>query len=301
MQHSSILKGYAAYLTLEKGLSAHSVEAYRRDVEKLMQYAEIRGWQFPWREYQLNHLEDFVKYLGELDAAPNSQARVISGIKGFFKYLVTEEITLHDPSELLEAPKQSRKLPTVLTVDEVQSMLEIIDHSTPEGMRNRAILETLYACGLRVSELIGLKTTDLYREIGFVRVRGKGNKERLVPVGSEALKYIALYENHTRPLVKTKPGHEASLFLSRRGEALSREMVFRIVQDTAALANIEKTVSPHTFRHTFATHLIEGGADLKAIQDMLGHESITTTEIYTHLDTEFLRETIASFHPRSRR
>lgn len=301
MQHASILKGYAAYLTLEKGLSAHSVEAYRRDVEKLMQYAEIRGWRFPWREYQLNHLEDFVKYLGELDAAPNSQARVISGIKGFFKYLVTEEITLHDPSELLEAPKQSRKLPTVLTVDEVQSMLEIIDHSTPEGMRNRAILETLYACGLRVSELIGLKTTDLYREIGFVRVRGKGNKERLVPVGSEALKYIALYENHTRPLVKTKPGHEASLFLSRRGEALSREMVFRIVQDTAALANIEKTVSPHTFRHTFATHLIEGGADLKAIQDMLGHESITTTEIYTHLDTEFLRETIASFHPRSRR
>lgn len=230
----------------------------------------------------------------------SSQARVLSGIKAYYKYLMLEDILKIDPSALVDTPKLGRKLPDTLSLDEINIMLDSIDVSTPEGVRNKAILETLYACGLRVTELVNLKISDIYFEIDFLKVTGKGNKERFVPLGSSAKKFIKIYQNDIRVHLKIKKGEEDLLFLNRRGSRLSRVMIFNIIKQTATIANIRKSISPHTFRHSFATHLVEGGADLRAVQEMLGHESITTTEIYTHLDRNYLKETIFSFHPRSK-
>ncbi len=230
----------------------------------------------------------------------SSQARVLSGIKAYYKYLMLEDILKIDPSALVDTPKLGRKLPDTLSLDEINIMLDSIDVSTPEGVRNKAILETLYACGLRVTELVNLKISDIYFEIDFLKVTGKGNKERFVPLGSSAKKFIKIYQNDIRVHLSIKKGEEDLLFLNRRGSRLSRVMIFNIIKQTASIANIRKSISPHTFRHSFATHLVEGGADLRAVQEMLGHESITTTEIYTHLDRNYLKETIFSFHPRSK-
>lgn len=301
MNWSIAIKGFKNYLVLERSLSGNSVDAYQRDVQHLARFVKDQEPGLGPLDLQLNHLEDFIRYLYELGLGPRSQARLISGIKAFYKYLLVEDLLDEDPTELLEGPRLRRKIPEVLSYEEIQTMLETIDLSEAHGTRNRAMLETLYACGLRVSELIELRLSNLFTDIGFVKVIGKNDKERIVPIGGEAIKHIQLYlEGIRRPMSNIHPEHENILFLNRRGKKLSRVMVFMIVKEAAQLAGIEKKVSPHTFRHSFATHLIEGGADLKAVQDMLGHESITTTEIYTHLDTDYLRETIASFHPRSR-
>ena len=285
--------------SLERSMSANTIDAYLRDIGKLVQYLEIHGLTVSPKNISLDHLQDMLKWLGELGLDIRSQARLISGIKAFYKYLLLEDILDTDPTDLLETPRLSRKIPAVLTYGEIQLMLAAIDHSTPHGLRNRAILETLYACGLRVSELIDLRLTNLILDVGFIKVTGKGNKERIVPIGEEAIKHIRLYLDGVRRHLKIKKDSENILFLNRRGGKLSRIMVFYVIKDLAKLAGIEKNVSPHTFRHSFATHLIEGGADLKAIQDMLGHESITTTELYTHLDTAYLAETVLNFHPRN--
>ncbi len=295
----SYLNGFKAYLQLERAMSANTVEAYMRDIGKLVQYLEIQGLVISPENITLDLLQDFIKWLNDLGLDARSQARLISGIKAFYKYLLVEDVILGDPTELLETPRLSRKIPEVLTYDEIQRMTVAIDHSEPHGLRNRAMLETLYACGLRVTELINLRITNLYLDIGFIKVLGKGDKERLVPIGEDAVKHIGFYVEGVRRHLKIKKGNENVLFLNRRGSKLSRIMVFYIIKDLVKLADIEKNVSPHTFRHSFATHLIEGGADLKAVQDMLGHESITTTEIYTHLDTDYLKETVLNFHPRN--
>jgi integrase/recombinase XerD len=293
-------QGFRVWLIVERGLSAQTAEAYLADISKLAQYAEISGWSGSAAAYGQSQLESFLRWLGEIGISERSQARVLSGLKSYYQYLRIVEVVQEDPTEQLESPRLGRYLPTVLDVGEIDAMLAAIDHSTPEGVRNRAILETLYATGIRVSELCAIRLEDLFAEIGVLRVVGKGDKERLVPIGPSALQHISLYREGVRRHLVPKPGHDAVLFLSRRGERLSREMVFRVVQSLARRAGIERPVSPHTLRHSFATHLIEGGADLKAVQDMLGHESITTTEIYTHLDTDFLRETIYTFHPRGK-
>jgi len=302
MNWKPFVNGFKSYLMLERSLSENSIEAYLRDVSKLEEFLSLKKLDLTPTAVQQKHLEDFILWLNELGLGARSQARLISGLKAFYKYLLVEDIANDDPTELLEGPRLSRKIPEVLNYEEIRSMLETIDLSEPHGTRNRAMLETLYACGLRVSELINLRLSNLFPEIGFIKVIGKGNKERLVPIGEDALRHIHSYkEGVRRGQMNIHPEHENFLFLNRRGKSLSRVMVFMIVKEAAKLAGITKTVSPHTFRHSFATHLIEGGADLKAVQDMLGHESITTTEIYTHLDTDYLRETIMSFHPRSRR
>jgi integrase/recombinase XerD len=240
-----------------------------------------------------------MEFLGSMGISPRSQARIISGIKAFFRYLLFEDLIKHDPASLLESPKLGRKLPDTLSVPEIDLILKSIDHSTPEGARNRAMIETLYSSGLRVSELLALKLSDVHRDIGFIRVRGKGNKERLVPIGASALKYLDIYIEQVRVKVPVKPGYESIVFLNRWGRGLSRVSVFNIVKHLVANAGLKKSISPHTFRHSFATHLLEGGADLRAVQQMLGHESITTTEVYTHLDRDYLRQVITEFHPRS--
>jgi len=302
MSWQPFVNGFKSYLMLERSLSENSIEAYLRDVGKLEEFLRIKELDLSPTAVMQNHLEDFIAWLHQLGLGARSQARLISGLKAFYKYLLVEDIANDDPTELLEGPRLSRKIPEVLTYDEIRSMLETIDLSEPQGTRNRAMLETLYACGLRVSELTTLRLSNLFPDIGFVKVIGKGNKERLVPIGEDALRHINFYVEGVRSSqMNIHPEHENFLFLNRRGKSLSRVMVFMIVKEAAKLAGISKSVSPHTFRHSFATHLIEGGADLKAVQDMLGHESITTTEIYTHLDTDFLRETIMTFHPRSRR
>ncbi|MEO1437958.1 MAG: site-specific tyrosine recombinase [Bacteroidota bacterium] len=297
------LKSFEAYLLLERTLADHSIAAYKRDVGKLIQYLDLQELELGPEQVELPHLEGFIHWINELGLEVTSQARLISGLKAFFRFLTLEELITKNPTELLEGPKQRRKIPIVLSYEEIQSMLEMLDHEQNQmlRLRNLAIIETLYACGLRVSELINLKLSNLFLDVGIVKVMGKGSKERLVPIGQSALQAIHTYlsDAYGRISVSPKPGHEDVLFLNRRGAQLTRVMVFMIVKKLAGLAGIEKTVSPHTFRHSFATHLIEGGADLKAIQDMLGHESITTTEIYTHLDTDFLRETILQFHPRN--
>ncbi len=278
------------------------MDGYLRDVAKLPEYLEMRGWAFGPASIERLHLDDFIVYLAELGLAPRSQARLISALRTFYQFLLEEKVIDYDPTELLRAPKLGRKIPEVMTYPEIRELLGAIDLSTDHGVRDRAMLETLYACGLRVSELTSLKLTHIYNDAGLVRVIGKGNKERLVPIGAQALKHIGLYVDGVRRLLpKIKPAAENILFLNRRGGGLSRISVFTAVKKYAALAGLEKNISPHTFRHSFATHLIEGGADLRAVQDMLGHESITTTEIYTHLDTDFLRETIMSFHPMNKR
>lgn len=278
-------------------MASNSVEAYVRDVT---QFSEWLGETVGPDAVTLNQLELFLGYLSDLGVATNSQARRVSGLKSFFGYLFLEENLQNNPAELLEAPKPTRYLPEVLSVEEIDRMMSAIDHSLPQGVRDRAMLEVLYACGLRVSELTSLRLSGLHLEQGFVRILGKGNKERLVPIGPQAIKHILLYVSGVRQhLPKIAKGHEDVVFLNlKRGTGLTRVYVHGKVKELAEAANITKNVSPHTFRHSFATHLVEGGADLKAVQDMLGHESITTTEIYTHLNAEFLRQTIETFHPR---
>ncbi|MFN2439949.1 MAG: site-specific tyrosine recombinase XerD [Chitinophagaceae bacterium] len=290
-------KGFKAYLQLEKSLSGHSVEAYMGDVEKLTAFLQTTGLNKTPEQIDLKDLQAFVKWIAELGITQSSQARIISGIKAFYKYCLLEDIVSKDPTTLLEAPKLKRQLPDVLTFTEIENIISQIDLSKPEGTRNKAILETLYSCGLRVSELVNLKLSQLYFDVGYIRVVGKGNKERLVPIGRAAIKYIQIYKKNIRVHSLIQPGEEDILFLNNRGKRLSRVMIFLIIKDLVKKAGITKIISPHTFRHSFATHLVEGGADLRAVQEMLGHESITTTEIYTHLDREFLRKTLQQFHP----
>ncbi len=290
-------KGYKAYLRLEKSLSEHSVEAYLHDVEKLLQYMQGSGITKTPGELALNDLQQFVKWVGELGMTATSQARIISGIRSFYKYCLIEQLVKTDPSTLLEAPRTRRTLPDVLSFEEIEAVIAQINQGTPDGGRNKAILETMYSCGLRVSEVINLKISCLYLDVGFIRVIGKGDKERLVPIGSDATKYIKLYKDHIRVHQPVQKDYEDILFLNKRGKGLSRVMIFYIIKDLASKAQIAKNISPHTFRHSFATHLVEGGADLRAVQEMLGHESITTTEIYTHLDRDYLRDTLQQFHP----
>ncbi len=290
-------KGFKGWLQLEKSLSANSVSAYLHDVDKLTEYLLLKGIQKNPNEVLPADLDAFLKFLHGLNLNQASQARITSGLRSFFKYCLIEEICETDPTALLELPKLTRKLPDTLSFTEIENILAAIDLSTDEGQRNKAILETLYSCGLRVSELVNLKLSCLYLDIGFVRVIGKGDKERLVPIGTDAIKYITIYKEQIRTHVNIQTGEEDFVFLNRRGKRLSRVMIFLIIKELAIKAGIKKSISPHTFRHSFATHLVEGGADLRAVQEMLGHESITTTEIYTHLDREFLRTTLQQFHP----
>ncbi|OEK00480.1 site-specific tyrosine recombinase XerD [Roseivirga sp. 4D4] len=293
------IQEYENYLKLERSLSENSVDAYVRDIVKLKQFLDLREKDLNPLQVTIVELQDMVEWINEVGMSAFSQARIISGLKSFYKFLVYEGELDSDPTVLLEAPKLGRKLPDTLSVEEIDQILEAIDHSTPEGTRNRAMLETLYSSGLRVSELIGLKVSNIHFDVGFIRVFGKGSKERLVPIGKTALKHINIYRDEVRVHLDIKPGHESFLFLNRRGRQLTRQMVFTFLKDLVAKAGIQKTISPHTFRHSFATHLIEGGADLRAVQEMLGHESITTTEIYTHLDRDYLRQVIQEYHPRS--
>ena len=293
------IKKYSQYLKLEKGLSENSITAYVNDINKLAQFIISEYRNTTPKRIRLVHLKEYIEYLNSKDINPRTQARTISGIKSFFKFLLIEEIIVADPSALLESPKISRKLPDVLSIAEIDRLIESIDLSKAEGQRNKAIIETLYSCGLRVSELIGLKISNLFFNQGFIKVEGKGNKERLVPISNRAINEIDLYESEYRDTLNIKSDSEDILFLNRRGQQLSRVMIFTIIKNLAAQADIKKKISPHTFRHSFATHLIDGGADLRAVQEMLGHESILTTEIYTHLDREFLKDTINQFHPRS--
>ena len=293
------IKQFISYLKIEKGLSENSVFAYQRDVLKLKDYSE--DFNLEVKNIKLKDLQNFINDLNELGLAARSQARILSGIRQFFTFLILEDELTEDPSELLEMPKIGMKLPEVLDVEEIESLLIAIDLSKNEGHRNKAIIETLYSCGLRVSELVNLKFSDIYFDEGFIRVLGKGNKQRLVPVSEQVEKEIDLYTKNIRNHQSIKPGNENIVFLNRRGSKLTREMIFIIVKDLAKEIGLIKSISPHTFRHSFATHLIEGGANLRAIQEMLGHESITTTEIYTHLDQRFLREAILSFHPRNKK
>ncbi len=293
----SYKEGFKQYLQLEKSLSDNTVQAYMQDIDKLTQYLLFISSENSPQQIVLNDLEKFVKWISEMGMTPSSQSRIISGLKNFYKYCLQEQIVTKDPTALLEAPKLKRSLPDVLSFDEIENIISAIDLSTPEGVRNKAAIETLYSCGLRVTELVNLKLSCLYLDVGFIRVIGKGDKERLVPVGSSAIKHIVLYKNNTRVHIPVKPGNEDILFLNRRGRKLSRVMIFLIIKELAKQAGITKNISPHTFRHSFATHLVEGGADLRAVQEMLGHESITTTEIYTHLDREYLRDTLQRFHP----
>jgi len=290
-------KGFKAYLQLEKSLSENSVEAYLHDLEKFTQFLYQYHLEKSPREIELHELENFLQWINQLGMTPSSQARIVSGLKSFYRYCILEEISKKDPTALLEAPKLAKHLPDTLSVDEIEKIIHSIDVSTPEGTRNKAIIETLYSCGLRVSELVNLKLSCLYFDAGYLRIIGKGNKERLVPVGSSAIKNMRLYLENIRNHIKIAPGNEDIVFLNRRGKKLSRVMIFMIIKELAKKASVTKNISPHTFRHSFATHLVEGGADLRAVQEMLGHESITTTEIYTHLDREYLRDTLQQFHP----
>ncbi|HRY32352.1 MAG TPA: site-specific tyrosine recombinase XerD [Bacteroidales bacterium] len=295
---SSLLTGFRSWLQLERSLSDNSVDAYLHDVVKLTQYLEMKAWKGQPVDLELRDLQDFVVWVAGLGMSARSQARIISGLRTFYRYLLLENLSPKNPTELLELPKLGRKLPEVLSVQEINGIIAQIDLSKPEGERNRAMLETLYSCGLRVSELVSLRISDLHFDEGFLSVIGKGNKERLVPIGRTAVHLINAYIANIRSRLPVTKGNENIVFLNRRGSRLSRVMVFTIIKQLALHAGIKKKVSPHTFRHSFATHLVEGGADLRAVQEMLGHESITTTEIYTHLDREYLRSAILQFHPR---
>ncbi|WP_258098775.1 site-specific tyrosine recombinase XerD [Marinoscillum pacificum] len=299
MSWETYIKQYRSYLKLERSLADNSIDAYLHDITKLRQFFEIKNLTLSPLKVSQNDLINFVEFVNELGMSPYSQARILSGIKSFYKFLIYEELIEKDPSELLESPKIGRKLPDTLEFHEIERILAEIDLSTEAGARNRAMLETLYSSGLRVSELIELKISNIYDDVGFLRIIGKGNKERLVPVGKAALKYIKIYKDQVRIHQDIKKGQEDYLFLNLRGSRISRVSVFTIIKDLALKAGVVKNISPHTFRHSFATHLIEGGADLRAVQEMLGHESITTTEIYTHLDRDYLKQVINEFHPRS--
>jgi integrase/recombinase XerD len=290
-------KGFKSYLQLEKSLSENSVEAYLHDIDKLTQYLMFSEPGCTPDQVKLQHLEKFLQWITELGMTPSSQSRIISGLRSFYKYCLQEQISKTDPTALLETPKLKKKLPDILSFAEIEMISNVIDVSTPEGTRNKAIIEILYSSGLRVSELVNLRLSCLYFEVGYIRIVGKGDKERLVPVGAPAIKFINIYRQNIRVHVTVIPGNEDVLFLNRRGRKISRVMIFMIVKEAAKQAGITKNISPHTFRHSFATHLVEGGADLRAVQEMLGHESITTTEIYTHLDREYLRDTLQQYHP----
>ena len=290
-------KGFKSFLQLEKSLSAHSVEAYLRDIDKLTNYLESNEEALSPAEVSLQHLQSFIQCIGEMDMAPTSQARIISGIKAFFKYCLLEQICTVNPTTLLPSPKTRRKLPDVLSFEEIELLIGHLDLSKAEGGRNKAILETMYSSGLRVTEAINLKISCLYLDVGFIRVIGKGDKERLIPIGSDAIKFIRIYKDTIRIHQSPAKNCEDILFLNNRGKGLSRVMIFYIIKDLILKSGIKKSISPHSFRHSFATHLVEGGADLRAVQEMLGHESITTTEIYTHINREYLRDTLDRFHP----
>jgi len=299
MKWDSYLRGYQTFIQLEKSLSTNTVMAYLHDVKIFIQYLEASGKDLQPADVELHHLQAFLKWVTELGMTARTQARVISGMKSFYKYLQLEDLAQKDPTELLDAPKIGRKLPVVMSIEEIGKLIDAIDLSKPEGERNKAMLETLYGCGLRVTELVDLKISALHFQDGFIRIIGKGNKERLIPVGKTAQKQIRIYMESVRKMQIIRRGDEDILFLNRRGAKLSRVMIFTIIKELKEKAGIKKNISPHTFRHSFATHLVEGGADLRAVQDMLGHESITTTEIYTHLDREYLRSTIIQHHPRN--
>jgi len=292
------IKGFRSYLQLERSLSGNTLEAYEHDMVKLVQYLDYRSLHIMPEQMTREVLQDFIRWIHELGMTARTQARVLSGIKAFYKYLLMENTINDDPTELIEGPRIGQKLPDFLSVEEINILLSGIDLSLPEGQRNRAMIETLYSCGLRVSELVGLRLSQTYADSGFVKVTGKGDKERIVPIGNSALKQIGFYIEGYRCHLPIQPGHEDFLFLNRRGRKLTRVMVFTIIKRLAAKTGIRTTISPHTFRHSFATHLVEGGADLRAVQEMLGHSSITTTEIYTHLDRDYLRSAILQFHPR---
>jgi integrase/recombinase XerD len=291
------IKHFVSFLKIEKGLAENSIFAYQNDVTKLSDFAIGRNIEPTALTFE--NLKGFISDLYDLGLSARSQARIISGVKQFFGFLLVENIIQDDPSELLEMPRLGRKLPQVLSIEEIDELIAAIDMSKAEAHRNKAIIETLYSCGLRVSELVNLRFSQLYFEEGFIRVIGKGNKERLVPVSESVEHEIGIYNDHVRRHQTIKPGNENVVFLNRRGAQLTREMIFTIIKDLAKAIGLKKSISPHTFRHSFATHLIEGGANLRAVQEMLGHESITTTEIYTHLDQRFLRDAIISFHPRN--
>lgn len=292
-------KQFKSYLKLERSLAQNSVDAYLADIARLQQFFELKQRDISPTKVVQQDLIDFLEFINELGMSAYTQARMVSGIKAFFRFLIYEEAIKKDPSELLEAPRLGRKLPDTLDLPEIEALFEAIDLSTPEGTRNRAMLETLYSSGLRVSELINLKISNVHEDIGFLRVIGKGSKERLVPIGKSALKHLRIFRDEVRVHIDVKSGFEDHLFLTKRGKSISRVMVFMVIKDLAAKIGLKKNISPHTFRHSFATHLIEGGADLRAVQEMLGHESITTTEIYTHLDRDYLKQVITQFHPRS--
>ncbi len=295
---NSYLNGFKAFLKLEKALSDNTLQAYIDDVEKLKQFLDLKEINIPPQKVTVDQMHEFIYWIHEMGFLASSQARIISGLKAFYKFLIEEELITENPLKHIDSPKIRRKLPVVLSTQEIDEMMLQIDRSAPEGERNKTIIEMLYSCGLRVSELVNLEIANIYWQDEFIRVIGKGNKERLVPIGSLALKQAKLYYDSVRRHQDAQSGHSKFFFLNRRGKQLTRVMIFTIVKELAAKAGIEKTVSPHTFRHSFATHLVEGGADLRAVQDMLGHESITTTEIYTHLDRTHLRKVLEKFHPR---
>ena len=297
MSWESSIKGFKSYLQIERSLSINSVQAYIRDVKKFANYAI----PLELNELKINRedISEFLTTLQNDNISARSQARIISGIKAFYKYLIIEDYIKHNPTELIESPKIGLKLPDTLSLIEIDKLIAAIDLINKQGERNRAILETLYSCGLRVSELTNLKLSNIYFNEGYIKVIGKGDKERLAPIGGKALKYLQIYINEVRNHQTIKKGQEDFVFLNNRGAGLTRVMIFLIIQKLAEKIGLKKKISPHTFRHSFATHLIEGGADLRAVQEMLGHESITTTEIYTHLDKDYLRSNIIQFHPRS--
>ncbi len=298
MDWKTAINAFKSYLLLERALSSNSIESYLRDVHKLSAFCLGSLQVTNIVSVSTEQLQEFIKHSNTIGLSDRSQARLVSGLRSFFKFLLLENVIVDDPTELLDSPKLSKKIPDFLTLEEINLILGAIDLSHPQGQRNRAILETLYSCGLRVSELLELKLSDYFPELGYLRVVGKGNKERIVPIGSEAIKYNQIYLTSIRNHQNIQEGYQDHVFLNRRGKKLTRVMVFHIVKRAVADAGIDKVVSPHTFRHSFATHMVEGGADLKSIQDMLGHKSITTTEIYTHLDTQYLKDTILLYHPR---
>ena len=295
----SHIAGFKSYLKLERSLSENTIEAYLHDITMLDHFLHSQKLLLNPANIGLPHLQDFMKWINELGLSGRSQARIISGLKGFFKYCLMENLIVDDPSQLLESPRLGRKLPDTLSVEDINNLVNAIDLSKSEGVRNKAMLETLYSCGLRVSELTGLKISNVHSDIGFVKVIGKGDKERLVPMGSVAIKHIKIYMDEVRPHIAVQKGCEDFMFLNKRGRPLTRVMIFLVIKQLAEKISLKKSISPHTFRHSFATHLIEGGADLRAVQEMLGHESITTTEIYTHLDRDYLRASIIKHHPRA--
>jgi integrase/recombinase XerD len=293
----SYKKGFKAWLQLEKSLADHSVDAYLHDINKFTAYLSHQETEPKPGDITLKQLEAFIKWINELGMTATSQARIISGLRSFYRYCVLEQISSQDPTVLMESPKLKRLLPDTLSFEEIEQIIAAIDLRKAEGVRNKAIFETMYSCGLRVSELVNLRISNLYLDVGFIKVIGKGDKQRLVPIGSSAIRHINIYKQNIRNKQSIALGQEDILFLNRRGSGLTRVMIFLVLKQLVSKAGINKVVSPHTFRHSFATHLVEGGADLRAVQEMLGHESITTTEIYTHLDRDYLRQTLREFHP----